>query len=204
MAQAPDTASMGEQGVTWADVAAAKADLDRGCMPKLQKQWQALGALKIPNAEDLGFGNDEPPIKVLFALLGSDICPPLELMRAMLRAYVEYTQAEGDMPLEKAFFGPRKQRSGNESQRHAAGERNFLGAVYYAMELKKPPGRKGRSLEECANAAVDVAHLPITGKALIRIVNGNPLLRRLTEDDGLLRDAAEALDLNPQPKPSAK
>jgi hypothetical protein len=190
-----------ERGVTWADVEAAKADLERGCMPKLQRQWAALKPLQIPGAHQLGFGKDEPPIKVLFALLGADICPPLELMRAMLRGYVNYVQAKGDLLLEEAFFGPSKRRAGNEAQRHAAGERNFVAAVYSTLELKR---QAGRSLEACADAAVEAARVPIAGKALMRIVNSISLLKRLTEDDGLLRDAAEALGLTPVLESSAK
>lgn len=192
---------MHDQGVTWADVEAAKTDLERGCMPKLQRQWAALKPLQIPEADQLGFGKDEPPIKVLFALLAADICPPLELMRAMLRGYVEYTQAKGEILLEEAFFGPSKRRAGNEAQRHAAGERNFEAAVHYALELKR---QGARSLEACADAACTAARLPITGKAFVRIVNNTPLLKRLTEDDGLLRDAADALGLNSPPESSAK
>lgn len=161
-------------GVTWTDVAACKAELDRGLMPILREQWQALCTVNIPDLKRVDFELEDHPLRVLFRCVSYGRYPPPELLMAMRRAFDEYLAGGGNLTLEEAFFGKSQRRAGNYAQRDKEGERNFQGALRYAQELKKPRAlRGGKGPAERAATG-----MPITGKALTRKVQSD---RRLTK-----------------------
>ena len=162
---------MHDQGVTWADVEAAKTELERGRLPLLSEQWKTLSKVAIPDLKRVDSEPDDHPLRVLFRFLVHGRYPPPEFLVAMQHAFQAYLDARGQMTLEEAFFGAPHQRAGTYAQRNAKAERDFRGA------LSNPPGHSASDPEQRAEG------MPITRKALARIVRKNQRLRRLTETD---------------------
>lgn len=162
-------------GVTWTDIAACKAELARGLMPLLREQWRAIGAVEIPDHKRVECHEQDSPIRVLFRCISFGRYPPPELLMALQKAFDEYLA--GDLTLEEAFFGKPPRRAGSYAQRNRENERNYQGALRYAEERQKPRGpRGGKGPAERAATG-----MPITGKALTRIVHNNPRLKSLVE-----------------------
>lgn len=167
---------MGAQnGVTWADVAACKDELDRGLTPMLREQWQALCKVEVPEYKRVEADSDDHPLRVLFRCISYGRYPPPQLLMAMRGAFDEYLEAGGDLTLEEAFFGKPHRRAGSYAHRNKENERNFKGALRYAEELKKPTKLKGGK----GPAERAAAGMPITGKALTRIVQSDRRLATL-------------------------
>ena len=159
---------MREQGVKWADVEAAREALNRGRMPILLEQWQALCMIEIPEYKRVEVDSEDHPLRVLFRCITCGRYPPPELLMAMRGAFDEYLEAGGDLTLEEVFFGKPKRRAGNYAKRNAKAERDLRGAMH---NLPAPgaadPGQRAEGT-------------PITRKSLARIVKRNPRLQRLT------------------------
>lgn len=169
-----------QNGVTWSDVDACKDEFDRGRMPMLREQWQALCKVEVPEYKQVEVDSeDDPwqdhPIRALFRYISYGRYPPPELLMAMRGAFDEYLEAGGDLALEEAFFGKPPRRAGNYAQRNKEIERNFKATLRYAEERKKPTKLKGGK----GPAERAAAGMPITGKALTRIVQSNRRLAKL-------------------------
>lgn len=78
---------MSNQGVTWTDVEAAKAELDRGRLPLFQEQWRALGTVKIPDFKQIEADPSDHPLRVLFRYVLFGRYPPPELHARAPRSY---------------------------------------------------------------------------------------------------------------------
>ena len=94
------------QGVTWADIEAARDALNRGHLPLLREQWQALSKVPIPDHKRVDFELTDHPLRVLFRSAVNGRYPPPEFLVATQRAFQSYLDARGTVTLEEAFFGP--------------------------------------------------------------------------------------------------
>jgi hypothetical protein len=193
---------MSEHGVTWADVAAAKAALESGSVPFIRKpkhllsQGEALRVLKTPTADQLGL-DEYPPIAVLFYLVSLGLYPPPELMTAALHGWLEYVNGGGEVELEDAFFGKPQRGEGNFAKRHSRDEDHWRLMVKYAQERKKSTALQGEGPAE--RAAGDEMH----PEHLRRLVRQDALAKKLLENDELREFAAAAFE-SPHSKPTTK
>ena len=190
---------MNEQGVTWADVESAKDALNRGRMPLLREQWKALSRVPIPDYKRVEFEAADHPLRVLFRSLVHGRYPPPELLVAMQRAFQAYLDARGQMTLEEAFFGPAVKRAGTYAERSAKAERDFRGALLNPRRPLKPHAKKGAS-----DPAQRAEGMPITRKALDRIVSKNPRLKRFATVEPLPPDSTSTPNRCGRTKSSAK
>lgn len=93
----------------------------------------------------------QSPLSAMCTYLDMGVYPPPEILLGLRDSMKAYMNSNGDLTLEKAFFGPPKRKAGNYARRMAKGRQLF----FMAFEIVAHSQAHDCSLATAADACAD-------------------------------------------------